>query len=138
MKYVHEILEDVEKAKTKKEKVSVLVENNCLTLRNILRGTFDPSVEFILPTGSPPYNPSVSNQSPRSLESQCAHLNKFIKGGPGQKMKSWQRENIFISMLEKVHPKDAAILIRMKDKDLEIKGLTLDVVKEAFPSLIKG
>jgi hypothetical protein len=41
---------------------------------------------------------------------------------------------LFISLLESLYPKDAELLIAVKDKKVE--GLTLDTVNTAFPGLI--
>ena len=53
---VSEVLDLVAKAETKKEKIAVLREHNSLELRDILKGAFDDSIEFILPKGVPPIN----------------------------------------------------------------------------------
>jgi len=43
---------------------------------------------------------------------------------------------MFIDMLEGIHPKDAELLILMKDKKSLAKGITKKLVEEAFPKLI--
>jgi hypothetical protein len=40
-------------------------------------------------------------------------------------------------MLESVHPKDALILLAMKEKKLPYKGLTKSVIAKAFPGLVE-
>jgi hypothetical protein len=46
---------------------------------------------------------------------------------------------MFIKLLEAIHPNDAKVIIRMKDKDLQgmYKGVTKKLVEEAFPGLIR-
>ena len=44
---------------------------------------------------------------------------------------------MFIEMLEAVHPKDAEILLCMKDKKQLVKGLTKKLIQEVFPNLIQ-
>jgi hypothetical protein len=46
---------------------------------------------------------------------------------------------MFIKILEGIHPDDAALVIKMKDKELEgvYKGITKKLVQEAFPGLIR-
>ena len=46
-----------------------------------------------------------------------------------------KREQIFIGVLEAVHPKDAELMLGMINKK-SIKGVTKKVVEEAFPNLI--
>jgi len=46
-----------------------------------------------------------------------------------------KREQIFIGVLEAVHPKDAELVISMINKKSPVKGLTLKIAQEAFPDL---
>jgi hypothetical protein len=39
-------------------------------------------------------------------------------------------------MLESVHPKDALILLAMKEKKLPYKGITKALIQKAFPGLV--
>jgi hypothetical protein len=39
-------------------------------------------------------------------------------------------------VLESIHPKEAKVLIAVKDKKLPYKGLTKKLVEEAFPGLL--
>jgi hypothetical protein len=43
---------------------------------------------------------------------------------------------MFIELLENVAPADAKLLCSIKEKKLPYKGITADIVKEAFPDLI--
>ena len=46
---------------------------------------------------------------------------------------------MFINMLQGLHPKEAEILVLIKDKDLETKyGVSLDNVKQAYPQMTWG
>ena len=47
-----------------------------------------------------------------------------------------KRENLFIGILEAVHPDDAKLLLAMKEKKLPYSGLTPKIINEAFPELI--
>ena len=135
-KYVFEILEEVEKLKTKKEKIKVLKLNESWALKDIIRGSMDATVEWNLPAGAPPYKPSPAHQHPSNLIKQNVQFKYFVKGGPGDKLPSVKRENIFIGLLEGVHPEDAKLVIDMINKQ-KPKGLSRPVVQEAFPNLLK-
>jgi hypothetical protein len=63
-------------------------------------------------------------------------LAPFIKGGKGDQIQGFKREKMFIDMLEAVHPEDAKLLIKMKDKQNLGKGITKKLVQEAYPGLI--
>lgn len=139
--YVHEVLEKVASAKDKKDKIDILKKYNSLALRNILRGSFDTSLEFILPEGKPPYreDDAPEGYTRSTLQHKSKQFAYFIKGGPGESLPSFKRERMFIEILEGVHPKEADIVIAMKDKKLNklYKGITKSLVEEAFPGLIK-
>ena len=47
-----------------------------------------------------------------------------------------KRENIFIGLIEGIHPSDAKLVIDMINKRVP-KGLTREIVQEAFPGLLK-
>ena len=53
-------------------------------------------------------------------------------------MPKFKREKIFLGLLESVHPKDAELVVGMINKKLPVDGITKNVVKEAFPNLIKS
>lgn len=137
---LHEIFDKLAETKARKDKIQVLHDNNSLVLRDVLRGTFDETVQWNLPEGAPPFErddaPIGYNHS--NIIKQGKKLAYFAKGGPGDRLPQYKRERMFIECLEAVHPKDADILIWMKDKQLgkHYKGLTKKLVQEAFPKLI--
>ena len=50
-----EIFTKVNNAKVKEEKIKVLKQHDSVPLRQILKGAFDPKIEWDLPEGIPPY-----------------------------------------------------------------------------------
>jgi len=135
--YTFEHLEKVSKAKNKADKVKLLQkQNNNWPLKDILRGTFDDAVQWLLPSGPVPYDPAADNSHPSNWTQHNKKLAYFVKGGPGEKMNTIKREKMFLDILETVHPRDAELLVGMINKKLPIKGVTKALVKEAFPNLI--
>ena len=51
-------------------------------------------------------------------------------------MQKVKRENIFIGILEGVHPEDAKLVISMINKE-KPTGLSRPIVEEAFPKLLQ-
>ena len=130
-----EILDKVHKAKTKSEKVAILVINDTPSLRMLLKASFDPTKEWVIPEGEVPYTP---NEAPEGTEhtvlaQEAKKLWHFIKGGDGQ-TPQWKKEQMFVQMLEGLHESEAELLINAKDKKLHqiYKGLSTNVVCEAF------
>ena len=130
-----EILTQVSKMKTKKEKVSFLRQYQTDALRMVCKSSFDPKIVWELPDGDVPYR---ENDAPEGTEHTQLHqevrkLYHFIKGGNPQLTQN-KRELMFVQMLEGLHKDEALLLVAAKDKKLhrKYKGLSDNVVKEAF------
>lgn len=135
---IHEVLTLAGEAPTRAEKINLLRENNTLALRDVLKGAYDDTIEFILPKGAPPYTPSHPSTIPSNLMKHTSMFPYFIKGGPGERLPMAKLERMFIQILEGIEAADADVIIKMKDKNLEgsYKGITKKLVTEAFPGLI--
>lgn len=133
---VYEVLNEVEKITTRSDKIQYLQKHNTGALRDVLRGTFDDSIVWLLPEGAPPYNPAALESIPSNLHKQKMKFTYFVKGGKGDLISAIKRERIFLDVLESIHPEDALVLLKMKDKKPPVKGLTKKLVQEAFPNLI--
>jgi len=130
-----EVLDKVHKAKTKAEKVATLIINDSSSLRMILKSSFDPKIEWVIPVGVVPYK---KNDAPIGTEhtvliSEARKLWHFVKGADNDTTQP-QKENMFIQMCEGLHETEAQLLCDAKDKKLHqvYKGLSKDVVREAF------
>jgi len=132
---LHEILTKVNNAKDKPKKIEVLKSNGSLPLRQILKGAFDPKIEWELPEGIPPYkvNEAPAGTEHTTLFTEARKLWHFVKGAD-PKLSKTKKEMMFIQMLEGLHKDDAELMIAVKEKGLNkrYKGLTDAVVKEAF------
>ena len=136
--HVFEILELAAKAPNRVEKQQVLSDNNCLALRDIVKGAYDDSIEFsLLPKGTPPYTPAENPSA--SLMDKSTTLRYFVKGGPGEKLPQTKREVMFIELLESIHPKDAQLVLWVKDKQLaqKYKGITKKLCQGVWDNLIR-
>ena len=140
-KLIYTVLEAVAKAKTKDEKIKILKDNESMALKAILKGGLDKSLNFTLPPGAPPYSPLGSDEPSLRravpLERYTHLFPQFVRDLKGlDKVKA---EGIFLKVLQTIHPKDAELVLLMKDCALKgkYKGLTLILVKAAFPDLIK-
>lgn len=138
MKHVYEIFEAAAQAPNRVEKQQVLSDNNCLALRDIVKGAYDDTINFtLLPKGEPPFTPA---EDPKvSLMDKSTTLRYFVKGGPGEKLPAVRREAMFIELLESIHPKDAQIVLWMKDKSLaqKYKGITKKLCQGVWSDLIR-
>jgi hypothetical protein len=137
----HEIFKQVDEAPIKKDKIEILHKYSSAGLKTILGYTYNPNIKWLLPDTDPPYKELPENADQESrLISELRKLYLFIEGDtPTQRnLKQAKREELFISMLEVVDPADAKVLLAMKTGKLPYKGLTRNLVAEAFPNLAKN
>ena len=133
---VYEVLELFEKAKSRKEKIDVLKKHESWALKDVLKGTLDPKIEWLLPKGEVPYTPCEEHSTPSSLLRKNKEFRYVVKGGVGGQMPPAKREKIFLGIVESIHPKDAELVCGMINKKLPVKGLTVKLVQEAYPELL--
>lgn len=136
--YTFEVFEKVAAAKTKEEKVQILRENATDAVKNILVGTFNQDIMWLIPDGRPPFNPAGEHNHATDLRRRLNEFRWFVKNGPGEQTIKFKREARFIRLLEGIHPKDAEMVLLMVAKKTPAKGLTKDIVQEAFPGLIRN
>ena len=136
---MHEVLQKVSNAKTKKEKIALLKEYNTQALRSLFIINFDDTVISMLPPGDVPYTPNDAPEGTEHtlLEKEARLLHHFFKGGSN--VSQVKRENMFIQMLEGLNSGEAEVLILAKDKKIGKRWkITKACVSEAFPSIQWG
>ena len=126
------ILEYTSKLPNKQEKIKCLQANQSVTIP-VLKYTFDPNIEWVLPEGNPPYRPN-SEALPTDMYKELRKLYIFIKGG-NDNVPQLKRESLFVDMLESVPADDAELLLSMKARKIPFKGITKKLALEAFPDL---
>lgn len=113
------------------EQVKCLQVNDTQPLRIILQYCFHPAAKWDLPEGKPPYKPSDYTNLDSRLYTETKRLYIFLEGTNIPKLK---KESLFIELLETIHPKDAELLLSIKEKKLPypIKPKT---IQKAFPGI---
>lgn len=132
---ISEILELADSQKKKQDKIAVLRNHDNPALRHVLKFTMDPQIKFLLPDTNPPYKPIESKEAQGRLYSEARKLYLFVEGG-NPNLTTFKREMLFIQLLESVDPKEAELLLHVKNKKLPYKSITTKLVKEAFEGLL--
>lgn len=159
-----EVLQLVSKQRAKSKKVEILKEYEDPSLKAIFIWNFDETVISLLPPGDVPYfGDDISQSSTLSekietavqkmeqgnsigaidqkhstIRKEYTKFYNFVKGG-NDSLSSIRRENIFINILEGIHPLEAEILCLCKDKRLQEKyKITKEIVAEAYPDIKWG
>ena len=145
-----EVFQRVSNAKTKAAKVKILQEYKSPALTKLLLCNYAKSISFCFPQGKTPYTPT---ERPKGVDHQYLYtehrlIEKFIKktlgtavffgcsGGPVPRIQQLKKENMWLQLLEGLHPEEAEVLDLIKDKKLSSRyKITKQNVIEAFPEL---
>lgn len=138
-KNIHEIFEEFEQASSRKDKIAVLQKNDSYALRQVLKGSFDPKIEFIIEK-VPYYSPSDApiGMGYTTISQELKRVYLFQKDNPKRdpNLSKERVEVILIQILENLEAKEAVVFMNMLLKKQKVKGLTDKIVQEAFPGLI--
>lgn len=130
---ISQIIENAGKLKTKEEKAQYLRDHDSETLRYILELAFYPGVKWELPEGAPPYKPTAYLDQEGRLYQESRTLPMYLFGN-NPELGKVKREMLFIGLLETLFPKDAQLLIAVKDK--KVTDVDVETINLAFPGLI--
>lgn len=133
---VYEVFEKFEKTRNRAERIQLLKDNESWALKDIIKGSMDPKIEWLVPKGEVPYTPAEPATVPSTLRRRNTDFAYVVKGGKGEGLPAYKRERIFLGIVESIHPKDAELVCKMINKEKPVKGLTEAIVREAFPGLL--
>jgi hypothetical protein len=164
--FAFEVLQLVSKQRSNAKKVEILKEYEHESLKAIFIWNFDESIISMLPPGEVPYfgdndfktstmteriqqavdtmgdlsssSIGASDQKHTAIRTEYTKFYNFIKGG-NDSLSSLRRENIFINLLEGMHPLESEIICLCKDKKLQEKyKITKEIVSQAYPDITWG
>ena len=131
------IFEEIASANSFEARQKVLKDNESNPLKDLLRYAFHPDIKFALPDGDPPYKciGSPDEYNPTYLYPNIKKFYLYIEGGHDG-LTPLRREQLFVQMLEGLHPAEAKVVLQVKDKKLKFRGLTYKLVKTTFPEIL--
>ena len=161
--FVHEILELASSQRANAKKVEALKIYESDAVKVVLKWNFDDNIVSAVPEGEVPYaeeedqlvySGSLSENLRReaaggdsataqdmdgrgrtTLRREWQNLYHYVKGGNDQLSRT-RREMMFINLLRGLHPKEAEILILVKDGKLEDKyKISKKNVIDAYPAM---
>ena len=138
---VGEIIGEFEKAKSRQAKKEVLEKHKDIeVLRHLLRGTFDPKVQWTI-SEEPDYVKDVETPEgaePNTLYQEIPNCSIFVKGHQAAaKLKPQRTKELLIQVLESLGASEASLYMQMLKKKSKVKGLTSKLVLEVFPNMYK-
>ena len=135
-KLVSEMLDDVDKAKSREEKISLLRQYDRPDFISVIRINFDPNLVMDLPEGDPPYKKELDVPIGMSHTTLFKEVRRFyIWLDKTTDLSKIKKESLFINLLEGLHWSEAEALVLAKDRKLTKKYKTIkeDLIREAFP-----
>ena len=125
-KHIGEIFEHLE---ANPQNIQLYKDNGAL--RTIFEYGFIPEKKFLLPEGRPPFKEDAApmHMSPTHLLAEIRRFYVFCRDD----LKPIKREQMFINLLESVHPAEAKIILAVKDQDIpkQFKKITRKLVEDA-------
>lgn len=141
--YIPEILDLVEAAKTKEAKIKILHDNRSTALGVMLAYTYDDRYKFILSTkevdlvlGQKTKKTfDIMGTSPTHLYREYSRFGLFVVG-QGTVVPKEKLMEMLAQLREAINPLEFEVVIKMMKKQPLTPSLTVDLLKEAFPSLL--
>ena len=164
--FVFEVLELASAQRSSAKRVEILKKYEDNSIKSVLIWNFDESVISMVPEGEVPYaepteqtayagslsenisremsggesatGQDLDGRNKTSLRREWTSLYHFVRGGNDALSKT-RREMMFINLLRGLHPREAELLILVKDGLLTDKyRLTKNMVAEAYPDITWG
>jgi len=137
---VSEVYDMVEKQANDLDRLNLLRNEAYINkvVGHLLGYNFNPSVEFLLPKGKPPFKNEgkPAGMEDTTLEKEFRRF--YIWLDSKQNLAASRREQLFIEMLGGLHMSEANLICDVKDKKLQEKypSITEKLVRETFPDLL--
>lgn len=114
VKYITEILDEVNNDTSK---LSLYRDN--YAIKTLFEYAFDPNMKMVLPEGEPPYKKDTApiGMSQANFYQQVKKLYVYKRTD----ISNLRREQLFVQLLESLHPTEADVCIAIKDQTLHKK-----------------
>ena len=161
--FVHEVLELASSQRANARKVEALKKYEEDAVKVILKWNFDDNIVSAVPEGEAPYGEEedqlvytgslseniakeaaggdsataqdMDGRGRTTLRREWKNLYHYVKGG-NDGLTRTRREMMFINLLRGLHPKEAEILVLVKDGNLEDKyKISKQNVMDAYPAM---
>lgn len=134
-KSIAEMLDEIAQIGGTNERVAAIRAMDHPITREIFSCIFNPDIKFLLPEGPTEYKPDQFDDF-GALWREWRRMYIFIDGPKAPPLTEKRRMQLWIQLLESLHPRDAEMLDRMKDKKgLWNLAINRYIVSKAFPDL---
>lgn len=139
-KLYSEILEEYQTLTDKNDQIALLRKHDHKRFRDFLQLSFNKNIKFDVEI--PEYRPAVepAGLNFTYLDLEMNKMYRFISGHPNRPpgLTPEKQKRLLVIVLESLHKDEAALLVKLLNRDLGIPSLTKKIVSEAFPDLDLG
>ena len=122
----------------RQKQVKFLQNNTSPALKAVVGFCFDPKIKWMLPEGTPPYNPQPKEMDLQTqLYADHRKLHIFVESVEYHKLPALKRELQFVQFLEALDPHDAKLIVSIKNGKMPYEGITKKLAQDAFPGISK-
>ena len=106
--------------------------------QNVYSGSLSENLAMEARGGEAATKQDLQGQGRTSLRREWQNLYHYVQGG-NNTLSTIRREMMFINLLEGLHPKEAELLVKVKDGKLsDLYDVSFDNIKAAFPDITWG
>ena len=106
--------------------------------QNVYSGSLSENLAMEARGGEAATKQDLQGQGRTSLRREWQNLYHYVQGG-NNTLSTIRREMMFINLLEGLHPREAELLVKVKDGKLtDLYDVSFDNIKAAFPDITWG
>jgi len=124
---IHEVFTDLGRKNDGESRAKVLLDNDSLALRTLMRLNFDKTIKLNL-SKEIEYKPAPRHEVYTTINKETKNYVRLVD----VKLSREKADNTFKSILESLDPREAKILYAAKNKNLKMRGLSKKLAIEVW------
>jgi hypothetical protein len=128
---IHEVFTDLGRKNDGESRAKVLLDNDSLALRTLMRLNFDKTIKLNL-SKEIEYKPAPRHEIYTTINKETKNYARLIDINRTKE----RGDNIFKTILESLDPREAKILNAAKNKNLKMRGLSRKIAIEVWGNRI--
>ena len=124
---IHEIFTDLGRKNNGEDRAKVLLDNDSLALRTLMRLNFDKTIKLNL-SDEIEYKPAPRHEIYTTINKETKNYARLVDINRTKE----RGDSIFKSILESLDPREARILDAAKNKNLKMRGLSKKLAIEVW------
>jgi hypothetical protein len=128
---IHEVFTDLGRKNDRESRARVLLDNDSLALRTLMRLNFDKTIKLNL-SDKIEYKPAPRHEIYTTIKKETKNYARLVDINRTRE----RADNIFKSILESLDPREAKILNAAKNKNLKMRGLSRKIAIEVWGNRI--